>query len=110
MERGVWVVRNGQLIPRHLATPLHAQFGTAPGVITDSMGSTLNHADGKRYDSKRAYEKAVRRAGCEIVGNEKQPERRLTPMSDPSDTIKQAIEQIESRAPMVRRSKKKGRA
>jgi hypothetical protein len=38
--------------------------------IRDTMDHTLNHADGRRYDSKRAYEKAVRAAGCEIVGNE----------------------------------------
>jgi hypothetical protein len=42
----------------------------SPQLIRDGMESTLNHADGQRYTSKRAYEKAVRAAGCEIVGND----------------------------------------
>ena len=42
----------------------------APMQIRDTMDHVLNHADGRHYDSKRAYEKAVRAAGCEIVGNE----------------------------------------
>ncbi len=30
----------------------------------------LSHADGKRYDSKSEYEKAVRASGCRVVGND----------------------------------------
>jgi hypothetical protein len=37
------------------------------------MEYTVNHADGQMYGSKRAYTKAVHRAGCDIVGNEKIP-------------------------------------
>lgn len=43
---------------------------SAPSIRPDGMDATRNHADGKTYDSKSAYYKAVRRAGCEIVGND----------------------------------------
>jgi hypothetical protein len=42
----------------------------APMIISDALDDVFNHADGKRYSSKRAYERAVREAGCVIVGNE----------------------------------------
>lgn len=45
-----------------------------PAIIRDDLPGGINgmlsHADKKTYDSKSAYTKAVRRAGCEIVGNE----------------------------------------
>jgi hypothetical protein len=44
-------------------------------VISDVMDPTLNHADGRIYDSKRAFQRGVRAAGCEIVGNERMPQR-----------------------------------
>lgn len=108
MIRGVWVVRNGQMVPKHLAPPLNHKYADAPMVISDCMDSTVNHADGRRYDSKRAYEKAVRRAGCEIVGNEKMPSLAPPQMSDPSEDIKNAIDQIESRALVKRKRRKRG--
>ena len=46
--------------------------GKGPMVISDQLDYVVNPADGKRYDSKRAYEKAVRAKGCVIVGNESQ--------------------------------------
>lgn len=107
MTRGVWVIRNGNLIPKHLAPPLHRTFGTAPGIIMDSMGSTMNHADGRRYDSKRAYERAVRAAGCEIIGNETQTPPPKKQMSDPGESLKKAWETLESRTPTPRKKKRK---
>lgn len=106
MSRGVWVLRDGELIERHLAPPLHPKFATSAYVIGDCMDRTLNPADGRYYESKSAYYKGVRAAGCEIVGNETQKEAPRAQMSDPIDDIKAAIEQVESRAP---RAKRKGR-
>jgi hypothetical protein len=40
-------------------------------VITDTMDLMHNPADGRMYDSKRRFERAVREAGCEIIGNER---------------------------------------
>jgi hypothetical protein len=39
-------------------------------VISDALEGVLNPVDGRRYDSKAAYHAAVRRAGCEVVGND----------------------------------------
>lgn len=58
-----------------------AHFGTrgprselsAPMVIRDGMEPIQSMADGRMYDSKRAYEQGVKAAGCVIVGNEKAP-------------------------------------
>lgn len=49
----------------------------SPSVISDDLGmhGILNHADGRKYDSRSAYVKAVRAAGCEIVGDDKSFER-----------------------------------
>lgn len=42
----------------------------APYVISDHLDDVQNPADGKIYDSKSEYYRAVKNAGCEIVGNE----------------------------------------
>lgn len=44
----------------------------AHGIVSDDLGvnGIINHADGKRYDSKSAFRKATRRAGCYEVGND----------------------------------------
>jgi len=44
---------------------------SAPYIRADGMDVTWNPATGQLYDSKSAYEKAVRAAGCEIVGNDR---------------------------------------
>lgn len=43
-----------------------------PGVLilSDTLDGVVNPVDGRRYDSKSAYVRAVREAGCEIVGND----------------------------------------
>ena len=48
--------------PRSLAGQIH--------VIRDEMDATINHADGRRYTSKRKFEAGVRARGCTIIGNE----------------------------------------
>jgi hypothetical protein len=108
--RTIWVYRNGELVDKRLAPPLHPQFANAPGVIRDTIEPTMNPANGKRYDSKRAYERAVRAAGCEIAGNEKPSSYMgaLPIMPDPVPDIKAAIEQVESRKATVRKRKRRG--
>ncbi len=67
-------------------------------VIRDTMDLTLNMADGKQYDSKRAYERAVTRAGCDIIGNDTSynHEREWKPTITKSD-VKQALDQLRGR-------------
>lgn len=84
-----YVLRNGKLVEKTAATAdprLH--------VISDTMPATLNHADGLRYDSKRGYERAVRAAGCEIVGNEKLTNTRTFNPGPIGPDIKAAIQQL----------------
>lgn len=38
--------------------------------LGEGVKGVVNHADGKRYDSKSEFRKATRRAGCYEVGND----------------------------------------
>jgi hypothetical protein len=103
MARATYVLRNGELVEKHLAAPLHASPSDlgAPQVIRDGMEPTFNHATGRLYDSKRAFERDTRRAGCVIVGDERRPEhqpaRRPAGLDRPGADIKRAIEQLKGR-------------
>lgn len=84
----------------HFASRGPASDLAAPMLIRDGMAPIVSMADGKTYDSKRAYERGVRRAGCVIVGNEKAPfagKREYAPKGV-GDSIKQTIEQLEARS------------
>ncbi len=69
-----------------------------PYIRSDGMSPTMNHADGRVYDS-RSYYAAVKAAGCEIIGNEKLPEvKRAEPdITDLKRDVKTAVEQVEAR-------------
>lgn len=96
MSRTTYVIRDGELVERHLAGPLH-EGANAPNVISDNMDPTFNHADGRRYDSKRAFEKAVRATGNEIIGNDTSIMRLRPPVNEVGGhDVKRAIEQIRS--------------
>ncbi len=41
-----------------------------PYIRSDGIDPILNHANGLMYDSRSAYERAVKDAGCVIVGND----------------------------------------
>jgi hypothetical protein len=70
-----------------------------PAIRADGMDPILNHANGMMYDSRSAYERGVKDAGCVIVGDDK-----LTPSPRPvlsdrelKQDIKTAIDQVEAR-------------
>jgi len=44
--------------------------GYGSDALPGGVNGIVNHADGKRYDSKSQYERAVRAKGCRIVGND----------------------------------------
>jgi len=62
-----------------------------PMIRTDTMDATWNPANGQFYESRSAYEKAVRQAGCEIVGNEVPKPRQATELPDPKQDIAQVM-------------------
>lgn len=70
-----------------------------PAIRSDGMDPIMNHANGLMYDSRSAYERGVKDAGCVIVGDDK-----LTPSPRPvlsdrelKQDIKTAIDQVEAR-------------
>jgi hypothetical protein len=70
-----------------------------PAIRSDGMDPIMNHANGLIYDSRSAYERGVKEAGCEIVGNEKVTPRPRAVLSDRElkQDIKTAIDQVEAR-------------
>jgi hypothetical protein len=103
-ERWIWSrISNQLLTPEEHAHELgecQRSKLSAPMIISDCMESTVNHADGQRYSSKRAYEKAVKAAGCEIVGNDssfKRPKRKEYAAQGVQQDIKRAMEEVSSR-------------
>lgn len=97
MARATYVIRDGQLVEKHLAEPLH-QGELAPFVRADGMDAVRSMADGKLYDSKSAYYGSVKRAGCEIVGDDRGgfgPRPEYRPRGIGRD-IKTAIEKLQA--------------
>lgn len=68
-----------------------------PYIRSDGMDPVRNHADGRMYDSRSGFEKAVKAAGCEILGNDKPDIKRDFKPSVTGHDVKQAIEQIKGR-------------
>lgn len=73
-----------------------------PAIRADGMDPIVNHANGLMYDSRSAYERAVKDAGCVIVGNDlpdtpSAPVEALPDKADLGRDIKTAIEQVEAR-------------
>jgi len=95
----VWDRSKRELIPKHLyVQPNEARSDLpAPMIISDHLDYVQNPVNGKTYSSKSKYYKAVREAGCEILGNEKPSASPKAQLDDPVSDIKQAIEQVESR-------------
>jgi hypothetical protein len=71
----------------------------APFIRSDVMDALMNHANGLMYDSRSAYERGVRDAGCEIVGSEKIEPKARPVLSDRElkQDIKTAMDQVEAR-------------
>jgi hypothetical protein len=95
-----YVIRDGVLIDKTDAAPLHSEASRAPGYISDHMDPTRHMADGRLYDSKSEFRKATKAAGCVEVGNE-----RLKPFAPPkldraerAMDIKRAIYELTGKA------------
>lgn len=82
--RGDWVV----------APPRRGRLGVM--VISDALDGVMNPVDGRRYDSKRAYARAVRAAGCEIAGTDAslQGPRERTSVGGIGGDVRRAIEEL----------------
>lgn len=73
MARGTFVLRDGELVPKHLAAPLGPRGPRShlsrPMVISDGC-EFRSMADGKIYTSKAAYRADLRARGLDEVGND----------------------------------------
>lgn len=67
--RETFVMRDGKLVPKHMAAPME-RHGTIH-IIPDGMGDTWHPVTGKFSDSKSAFRRMTKEAGCEEVGNER---------------------------------------
>lgn len=79
MTRGVFVMRNGKLVPKHLAGPRHSNAKMRQ-VISDDLGSDLEHHgfdDGRRTASKSTFRRWTKEAGLIEKGNDRERPRPL---------------------------------
>lgn len=70
-----------------------------PAIRADGMDPIINHANGLIYDSRSAYERGVKDAGCEIIGSERIEPKARPVLSDRElkQDIKTAMDQVEAR-------------
>lgn len=70
-----------------------------PAIRSDGMDPIINHANGLIYDSRSAYERGVKAAGCEIIGSERIEQKARPVLSDRElkQDIKTAMDQVEAR-------------
>lgn len=80
MARGTWVMRDGKLVPKHLAPPLTPKGERSalpiPYVISDNLGGIhglVHPSTGQRYDSKARFRAETEARGLTEVGNESFP-------------------------------------
>ena len=60
MTKFIWDTKKDQWVDAaKYRRPVH----NSANIIRDGLDDMLNHADGKRYTSKRAYDRAVKAAG-----------------------------------------------
>ena len=83
MSRATYVLIDGELIQKAKDGEITEEYrskvsggsknpfaGFGGDLLGEGVNGVLNPADGKRYDSKSEYNKAVRAKGCRIVGND----------------------------------------
>lgn len=96
-----YVMRDGQLVPKHLAGPKHHSSDAKVHVISDTMPLTRHMATGRYYDSKAKFRAETRALGCVEVGNDPAI-KRAPPKFEPSSVeivndVKRAIAELRSR-------------
>lgn len=68
-----FVFRDGKIVDKETGLPVESSpiSFAAPHVIRDAMDATVHMADGKIYESKSAFRKATKAAGCVEIGDHK---------------------------------------
>lgn len=106
MSRTSYVIRDGKLWERGTEPPRVRGPRSSlpcPAIRSDGMEAIRSMADGRLYDGKSAYYESVKRAGCEIVGDDRAPFDRRPTHEDAgigvgvAEDLKRTIEELESR-------------
>jgi hypothetical protein len=74
MARTSYVWRDGELYERGTeprGVPAQRSDLPCPSIRADGMDAIQSMADGQMYDGRSAYYDSVKRAGCEIVGDDR---------------------------------------
>ena len=69
-EVNVRTIKEAEQAKRDRSGESNSVFGVIRDDLSGGVSGMLNHADGKRYDSKSEYNRAVRAKGCRVVGND----------------------------------------
>ena len=88
-----YVIRDGQAVPKDEAVPLNAAFT----VIGDAMDAVQHSVTGVTTDSKWAFRRMTRDAGCVEYGNDRVRAPRIRPPDGLGQRIAQAMEMVSSR-------------
>lgn len=103
-EQGRFVPKGAILRQRAIAASEKRADFPCPRIVTDGMDGIKSMVDGRVYESKSAYYKSVERAGCAIVGNDKNWHDYVAPVYDERaheadivTDIKRAIEEESSK-------------
>lgn len=97
MTRGTFVMRNGKLVPKHLAPPKYSN-GKMRQVISDDLGESLEHmgfADGRRTDSKSEFRRWTKEIGAVEKGNDRTA-RQTTRDNSMTRDVALAVEMVKS--------------
>ena len=112
MARAIYVLIDGELITKAIDGVLTEEYsklsapnkrnpftGFGSDYLPGGVNGILNHADGKHYDSKSQYERAVREKGCRVVGNDwnnvkQAPQREIRGDFNVRPALKQAVEKV----------------
>ena len=113
IEPGSWIYDSatGRMVPKdeylrqkYSAYAKNRSGLSFPHVISDTMPEITSMADGRNYTSKSAYYKSVSKAGCEIVGYDKnwtdhiaKPIDEKAYEADIIHDIKKSIEEVASK-------------
>ncbi len=85
MDEYQWVdLGGGRKVYRKVPEPIQTRSHLpAPYTRADGMSAVQNPCDGKFYESRSQYERAVKAAGAEIVGDDKGHWDRKPPAYEP---------------------------
>lgn len=79
MTKYYWSKQRHEFVP---ADEFVRPASEGPVVLNDTMDAIRSEADGRMYDSKSSYRRALRAAGCVEVGNEPIHEAGPRPLPD----------------------------